>query len=80
MSLLFSDLKFLSKALAFRLKEVLGLVVYVDQTNCVPSSSILDNIYLIRDILDISRSLGFKSLMFSGNSVKNAFSTAIFLR
>ncbi len=57
-SLLCSDFKILSKALAIRLKEAIGWVIHVDQTYCVPNRSIFDNIYLIRDILDISRSLG----------------------
>ncbi len=57
-SLLCSDFKILSKALAIRLKEAIGWVIHVDQTYCVPNRSIFDNIYFIRDILDISRSLG----------------------
>ncbi len=58
MSLLCSDFKILSKAFAIRLKEAIGWVIHVDQTYCVPNISIFDNIYLIRDILDISRSFG----------------------
>ncbi len=57
-SLLCSDFKIISKALAIRLKEAIGWVIHVNQTYCVPNRSIFDNIYLIRDILDISRSLG----------------------
>jgi len=57
-SLLCSDVKILSKALAIRLKEVIGGVIHIDQTYCVPNRSIFDNIHLIRDILDVSRSLG----------------------
>ena len=57
-SLLCTDYKILSKALANRLKEVMDMVIHQDQTYCVPGRSILDNVSLIRDILDISSSLG----------------------
>ncbi len=40
-SLLCSDFKILSKALAIRLKEAIGWVIHVDQTYCVPNRSIL---------------------------------------
>lgn len=56
-SLLCSDLKLLSKALAITLREVVGQVIHQDQTYCVPNRSIFDNIYLIRDILEVSRLL-----------------------
>ena len=57
-SLLCTDYKILSKALANRLREVMELIIHQDQTYCVPGRSILDNVSLIRDILDISSSLG----------------------
>uniref|UniRef100_A0A8C1S2L1 Reverse transcriptase domain-containing protein n=1 Tax=Cyprinus carpio TaxID=7962 RepID=A0A8C1S2L1_CYPCA len=57
-SLLCSDMKILSKALAVRLRDVIGGVIHIDQTYCVPNRSIFDNIHLIRDILDISGLLG----------------------
>jgi len=57
-SLLCSDMKILSKALANRLREVMNQVVHVDQTYCVPGRSILDNVHLIRDVLDVSGFLG----------------------
>lgn len=56
-SLLCSDLKLFSKALAIRLRNVVGQVIHHDQTYCVPNRSIFDNVYLIRDILDVSRLL-----------------------
>ncbi len=56
-SLLCSDLKLFSKALAIRLREVVGQVIHRDQTYCVPNRSIFDNVYLIRDILEVSRLL-----------------------
>ncbi|KAK0146906.1 Transposon TX1 uncharacterized protein [Merluccius polli] len=57
-SLLCTDYKILSKALANRLREVLEQVIHQDQTYCVPSRSIVDNVSLIRDVLDVSSSLG----------------------
>ncbi len=57
-SLLCSDMKILSKVLANRLKEVMEQVVNLDQTYCVPGRSILDNVHLIRDVLDVSGFLG----------------------
>ena len=36
-----------------RLKEYLGLLIHKDQSYCVPDSSIVDNLFLIRDVLDI---------------------------
>ncbi len=53
-SLLCSDMKILSKALANRLKEVMEQVVHLDQKYCVPGRYILDNVHLIRDVLDVS--------------------------
>lgn len=52
-SLLCSDLKIFSKALANRLKKVMGEVIHIDQTYCIPGRSIFDNVCLIRDILNI---------------------------
>lgn len=57
-SLLCTDYKLLSKVLATRLRKVMEQVVHVDQTYCVPSRLISDNISLIRDVLDLSGSLG----------------------
>jgi len=64
-SLLCSDSKILSKALANWLREVVGQVIHRDQTYCVPGRSILDNVSLIRDFLDISDSLGIKAGLIS---------------
>lgn len=43
-----------------RLKKVMEKVIHVDQTYCVPSRLITDNITFIRDILNLSGSLGCK--------------------
>lgn len=55
-SLLCSDLKFFSKAFskAIRLREVVGHVIHRDQTYCESNRSILDNVDLILDILNVS--------------------------
>ncbi|KAJ4925991.1 hypothetical protein JOQ06_008176 [Pogonophryne albipinna] len=48
----------LSKVLATRLRKVMEYVVHVDQTYCVPSRLITDNVTLTPDVLDLSGSLG----------------------
>ncbi|KAI4890612.1 hypothetical protein NFI96_004370 [Prochilodus magdalenae] len=60
-SLLCTDYKLLSKSLAARLGKVMGQVIHLDQTYCVPGRSIFDNIHLIRAILDVSRLLGLRT-------------------
>ena len=57
-SLLCTEYKILSKALANRVKGVMDQVIHQDQTYCVPGRSIRDNVHLIRDVLDLSSSLG----------------------
>ncbi|KAI3376858.1 hypothetical protein L3Q82_000114 [Scortum barcoo] len=57
-SLLCVDYKLLSKALANRLRGAMEQVIHQDQTYCVPGRSMVDNIYLIRDVLEVSSSLG----------------------
>ncbi|TWW54318.1 Transposon TX1 uncharacterized 149 kDa protein ORF 2, partial [Takifugu flavidus] len=56
-SLLCLDYRILSKALASRLREAMEQVIHRDQTYCVPGRSIGDNVHLIRDVLEVSRSL-----------------------
>ncbi|KAJ4939822.1 hypothetical protein JOQ06_029258, partial [Pogonophryne albipinna] len=58
-SLLCTDYKLLSRALSSRLRKVMDQVVDRTQTYCVPGRSIVDNVSLIRDILEVSGSLGF---------------------
>ena len=57
-SLLCSDYKLLSKALANRLKKVMEQLIHRTQTYCVPGRTIVENVSLIRDILEASSSLG----------------------
>ncbi|KAK3508054.1 hypothetical protein QTP70_011712 [Hemibagrus guttatus] len=60
-SLLCTDCKLLSKALASRLTKVKERLIHQDQTYCVPDRSIFDNMYLVRDLLDVSSLLGLKT-------------------
>ena len=57
-SLLCVDYKLLSKAFANRLREAMELSIHRDQTYCVPGRSMVDNVYLIRDVLEVSKSIG----------------------
>lgn len=54
-ALLCAEYKIVSKCLSNRLKEYLGLLVHKDQSYCVPDRSIVDNLFLIRDVLDICK-------------------------
>ncbi|KAK0145466.1 Transposon TX1 uncharacterized protein [Merluccius polli] len=57
-SLLCVDYKLLSKLFASRLGMAMEHLIHRDQTYCVSGRSMVDNIHLIRDVLDISNSLG----------------------
>ena len=50
-TLLNTDYKILTKALANRLKHTLPLLVHTDQTACIPGRTINDNIRLIQDAI-----------------------------
>ena len=51
-TLLTTDYKILTKALAHRLTQVLPTIINSDQTACIPGRTINDNISLIRDVID----------------------------
>ena len=57
-ALLCTDYKILSKCLANRLKSHLEGLVKMDQTHCILGRSIKDNLFLIRDMLDVSKVFG----------------------
>ncbi|KAG6929358.1 hypothetical protein G0U57_005982, partial [Chelydra serpentina] len=52
-SLLSTDYKVVAKAISLRLGSVLADVVHPDQTYTVPGRIILDNLYLVRDLLEL---------------------------
>ncbi len=54
-ALLTTEYKILSKCLSNRLKEFLHLIIHQDQTYCIPRRSIMDNLFLVRDTLDICK-------------------------
>ncbi len=53
-SLLCTDYTILAKCLANRLKQYLDTIIHSDQTYCVPERSIMDNLFLLRDAVDLS--------------------------
>ncbi|KAJ3588088.1 hypothetical protein NHX12_011683 [Muraenolepis orangiensis] len=64
-SLLCVDYKLLSKALATRLGRAVEQVIHRDQTYCVPGRSMVDNVHLIRDVLEVSSSLDINTGLIS---------------
>ncbi|KAJ3606503.1 hypothetical protein NHX12_026024 [Muraenolepis orangiensis] len=64
-SLLCVDYKILSKALATRLGKAVEQVIHRDQTYCVPGRSMVDNVHLIRDVLEVSSSLDINTGLIS---------------
>ena len=64
-SLLCVDYKLLSKLFASRLGVAMEHLVHRDQTYCVPGRSMVDNVHLIRVVLDISNSLGYSTGLIS---------------
>lgn len=55
MAILCTDYKILAKCLSNRLKLYLEHIVNDYQTYCIPDRTIMDNIFLVRDIIDIAR-------------------------
>lgn len=64
-SLLCVDYKILSKVFASRLGRAMEEVIHRDQTHCVPDRSMVNNVHLIRDVLDVSGSLGLDTGLIS---------------
>lgn len=52
-ALLCADYEILSKVLSNRLKMVIELLIGVDQSYCIPDRSMIDNLFLMRDVFDI---------------------------
>ncbi|KAJ3609635.1 hypothetical protein NHX12_024154 [Muraenolepis orangiensis] len=54
-ALLTVDYKVLSRALLNRLKGILEIVIHQDQTYCIPDRTFMDNIFIVRDVMDVCR-------------------------
>ncbi|CAM2101090.1 unnamed protein product [Caretta caretta] len=52
-SLLSTDYKIEAKAISLRLGSVMADVIHPDQTSTVPGRSIFDNLFLVRDLLEL---------------------------
>ena len=53
MALFCTDYKILSKVLSNRLKIISEMLISADQSYCVPDRSVLDNLFLMRDVFVI---------------------------
>lgn len=53
-SLLTTDYKIITRALASRLSSIMAVLIHPDQAYCVPGRTIFDNLHLHRDILNYS--------------------------
>lgn len=51
-ALLCTDYNILAKCLSNRLKTYLGSLIQRNQTYCVPNRTIMDNLFLLRDLID----------------------------
>ncbi|KAF7642726.1 hypothetical protein LDENG_00252430 [Lucifuga dentata] len=54
-SLLTVDYKLVAKVMANRLEQCLASIVYNDQSYCIPGRSIFDNLFLMRDVLELCK-------------------------
>ncbi|CAM2106696.1 unnamed protein product [Caretta caretta] len=64
-SLLSTDYKIVAKAISLRLGSVMADVVHPDQTYTVPGRSIFDNLFLVRDLLELGRRDGLSFALLS---------------
>ncbi|CAM2098171.1 unnamed protein product [Caretta caretta] len=64
-SLLSTDYKIVAKAISLRLGSVMADVVHPDQTYTVPGRSIFDNLFLVRDLLELGRRDGLSFVLLS---------------
>ncbi|CAM2106408.1 unnamed protein product [Caretta caretta] len=64
-SLLSTDYKIIAKAISLRLGSVMADVVHPDQTYTVPGRSIFDNLFLVRDLLELGRRDGLSFALLS---------------
>ncbi|CAM2106435.1 unnamed protein product [Caretta caretta] len=64
-SLLSTDYKIVEKAISLRLGSVMADVIHPDQTYTVPGCSIFDNLFLVRDLLELGRRDGLSFALLS---------------
>ncbi|CAM2096445.1 unnamed protein product [Caretta caretta] len=64
-SLLSTDYKIVAKAISLRLGSVMADVIHPDQTYTVPGHSIFDNLFLVRDLLELGRRDGLSFSLLS---------------
>ncbi|CAM2106691.1 unnamed protein product [Caretta caretta] len=64
-SLLSMDYKIVVKAISLRLGSVLADVIHPDQTYTFPDRSIFDNLFLVRDLLELGRRDGLSFALLS---------------
>ncbi|CAM2106515.1 unnamed protein product [Caretta caretta] len=64
-SLLSTDYKIVAKAISLRLGSVMPDVIHPDQTYTVPGRSIFDNLFLVRDLLELGRRDGLSFALLS---------------
>ncbi|CAM2117030.1 unnamed protein product [Caretta caretta] len=64
-SLLSTDYKIVAKAISLRLGSVLADVIHPEQTYTVPDGSIFDNLFLVRDLLELGRRDGLSFALLS---------------
>ncbi|CAM2099492.1 unnamed protein product [Caretta caretta] len=65
LSLLSTDYKIVAKAISLRLGSVMADVIHPDQTYTVPGRSIFDNLFLVRDLLELGRRDGLSFALLS---------------
>ncbi|CAM2111602.1 unnamed protein product [Caretta caretta] len=59
------DYKIVAKAISLRLGSVMADVIHPDQTYTVPGRSIFDNLFLVRDLLELGRRDGLSFALLS---------------
>ncbi|CAM5105041.1 unnamed protein product [Natator depressus] len=64
-SLLSTDYKIVAKAISLWLGSVLADVIHPDQTYTIPDRSIFDNLFLVRDLLELGRRDGLSFTLLS---------------
>ncbi|CAM2116010.1 unnamed protein product [Caretta caretta] len=60
-----TDYKIVAKAISLRLGSVLADVIHPDQTYTIPDCSIFDNVFMVRDLLELRRRDGLSFTLLS---------------